>query len=488
MAIKGPLGFKLKFAYGIGQAGEGLKNAAFNTFLLFYYNQVLGLSGTMAGIAVGTAVIVDAFTDPIAGSLSDHWRSRLGRRHPFMYASILPLCVSFYFLFNPMVESEWGLFAWLVIFTNLTRTSMSLYHVPHIAMGAELSDDFVERSSVVGYRTFFSTFGSLVAAFAGFQLFFVESPEFPRGQLNEAAYAPFALFIAVLMAVTIFWSAWGTRSVIPFLPQPKGGKTISMSAVVLRVFADVKMALKRRAFRWLFIGVLIVFIMVGVDLALNIYVYTYFWELSSTDISYLVLAYPAGVMLGAFIAPMMHDRFGKKSGLLFGTGSWALWQIVPIVLRLMDYFPENGSSLLLPTLIVIRIIQGASTVQANVAFGSMVADVADEHELETHQRQEGIFFASVAFSAKAASGVGSIIAGFGLDIINWPRGAAIKSAADVPAETLVNLGIMYGPFVAGFGIVSVLCYLPYSLTRERHAEIMGILEKRRQAETVAKTG
>jgi Na+/melibiose symporter-like transporter len=261
-----------------------------------------------------------------------------------------------------------------------------------------------------------------------------------------------------------------------------------MSAVVLRVFADVKMALKRRAFRWLFIGVLIVFIMVGVDLALNIYVYTYFWELSSTDISYLVLAYPAGVMLGAFIAPMMHDRFGKKSGLLFGTGSWALWQIVPIVLRLMDYFPENGSSLLLPTLIVIRIIQGASTVQANVAFGSMVADVADEHELETHQRQEGIFFASVAFSAKAASGVGSIIAGFGLDIINWPRGAAIKSAADVPAETLVNLGIMYGPFVAGFGIVSVLCYLPYSLTRERHAEIMGILEKRRQAETVAKPG
>ena len=217
MAITGPLGFRLKFAYGLGQAGEGLKNAAFGTFLLFYYNQVLGISGTMAGLAVGTAVIVDAFTDPLAGSLSDHWKSKMGRRHPFMYASIIPLCVSFYFLFNPLVESDWGLFIWLIVFTNLTRTSMSLYHVPHIALGAELSDDFKERSSVVGYRTFFGTFGALIAVFAGFQLFFAASPEFKNGQLNAAAYAPYALFISVLMAITIFWSAWGTRSAIPFL-------------------------------------------------------------------------------------------------------------------------------------------------------------------------------------------------------------------------------------------------------------------------------
>lgn len=86
-----------------------------------------------------------------------------------------------------MVESKWALFAWLVVFTNLTRTSMSLYHVPHIAMGAELTDNFRERSSVVGYRTFMGTFGALIAVFAGFRLFFARSPEFANGQLNEAA-------------------------------------------------------------------------------------------------------------------------------------------------------------------------------------------------------------------------------------------------------------------------------------------------------------
>ncbi len=482
MAIKGPLGFRLKFAYGIGQAGEGLKNAAFGTFLLFYYNQVLGLPGTMAGIAVGTAVIVDAFTDPLAGSLSDHWNSKLGRRHPFMYASIIPLCISFYFLFNPMVESQWALFVWLVVFTNLARTSMSLYHVPHIALGAELSDDFRERSSVVGYRTFLGTFGGLVAVFGGFQLFFAASPEFANGQLNEAAYAPYALFVSVLMAITIFWSAWGTRSVIPFLPKVKASKRLSVADIIVRVLTDIKAAMRCGSFRWLFSGVLVVFIMVGVDGALNIYVYTYFWELTPSNIAFLFLGYPIGVMLGAFIAPMMHDRFGKKAGLIFGTGSWAFWQILPILLRLSDNFPENGSDLLLPLLILIRLIQGASTVQANVAYSSMVADVVDEHELETEQRQEGIFFAAVSFSAKAASGMGNIVAGFGLDIINWPRGVDVKTAADVPAETLMHLGILYGPIVAGFGIVSVLCYLPYSLTRQRHAEILETLEQRRIAE------
>ena len=128
--------FNLKFAFGAGQFAEGLKNGAFAMFLLFYYNQVLGLPGSMAGLAVGTAVLVDAVTDPLAGSISDHWHSRFGRRHPFMLASALPLGITFFFLFNPPELGEWGLVIWLVVFTNLCRTAMTIYHVPHLALGA----------------------------------------------------------------------------------------------------------------------------------------------------------------------------------------------------------------------------------------------------------------------------------------------------------------------------------------------------------------
>ena len=201
-----------------------------------------------------------------------------------MYASALPLAATFYLLFNPMVTSEWALFIWLVVFTNLTRTSMTLYHVPHIALGAEMTEDFVERTSVVGWRTFFGTFGALAAVFVGFWWFFVPTEEFANGQLNSAAYAPYAGIVSVLMAVTIFWSAWGTRSVIPFLPKPPPSVRLNIVGIVKRMLVDLAAAMSSGSFKWLFAGVLIVFVMVGVDDALNIYMCSYIWEITRGEI------------------------------------------------------------------------------------------------------------------------------------------------------------------------------------------------------------
>ena len=214
------LTFNTKFAYGVGQLAEGLKNSALNTFVLFYYNQVLGLSGTLAGLAVAIALIFDAVTDPLAGSISDNWRGRLGRRHPFMYASAIPLGLCFYLLFSPPGEmSEWGLFLWLTVTIVLTRASMTLYHVPHIALGAELSTDYQERSQIVSFRYVLSFLGFFLCYGLGFAWFFRDTPEFPNGQFNTAAYGPFALTLSLLMVLTIVWSAWGTQHRIPFCPR-----------------------------------------------------------------------------------------------------------------------------------------------------------------------------------------------------------------------------------------------------------------------------
>ena len=110
-----------KISYGIGQIAEGIKNNSFEFFLFFYYNQVLGLSGTLAGAAVAIALLADAISDPVAGSLSDSLHSRWGRRHPFMYASAAPLAVCFYLVFTPPAGlGETGLFASLCAFAILT--------------------------------------------------------------------------------------------------------------------------------------------------------------------------------------------------------------------------------------------------------------------------------------------------------------------------------------------------------------------------------
>lgn len=482
-----PLSAGTKVSYGIGQVAEGLKNTAMATFVLFYYNQVLGLSGTLAGLALGIALVFDALTDPVAGSISDNLRSRMGRRHPFIYASALPLGVAFFLMFYPpsSLLGEWGLFAWMTVTVVLTRAAMTLFHVPHIALGAELSDDYEERTTVVSYRYFCSTFGSLLVFVLGFGWFFADAR---GGQVAPQNYAPFALTLAVIMVASVLWTGWGTRHRIPYLRSPEPGPELPVRQVIARVFQDLGGALRNRSFRWLFGGVLILFVMVGVDSALNLYMFNYFWELPSSLTLWLFLALPLGALVGAPLTRVLHRYINKHTTVLLGTAWFAVLELMPVLLRLAGWFPDNGDPAVFWILLVVRFLMGVGAIQSTVSFNSMMADIADQHELETDRRQEGIFFGAISFSAKGTSGLGNLVAGIGLDVIAWPRGADVRSAADVAPETIVHLGILYGPLVAAFAVVAVWCLSHYDLTRERHAEIQRVLAERRRARAALGAG
>ena len=467
--------FSSKLAFGIGQFAEGLMNTALSAFVLFYYNQVLGLPGALAGAALFIALMFDAITDPMAGSLSDNHKSRLGRRHPFMYASALPLGLAFTGLFLPPGGlGDWGLFAWLVVFAILTRAAMTLYHVPHLALGAEMTENFSERTRVVAYRQFFSSAGTAAAWIVGLAWFFSEAK---GGRLAADNYPPYAITLAVLMVVTIWHSALGTQKEIPFLLDP--APTPAMNPF-RRVFFELREGFRNRSFAWLFGGVLVIYIMVGVNTVLDLYMFQYFWDLVSNEMLQLQMAYIFGMLIGAFLTVPLLRRTNKRFGVLIGTIVWASCQVLPVVMRLADSLPANGTAELVWTLTAFKFVQGLIVQQALIAFGSMMADVADEHELATGTRQEGIFFGAIAFSGKATSGFGSFLGGIGLDIIDWPRGAQIQTSADVPAATIADLGILYGPVVAGLSVIAVWCFLHYSLTRARHAEILRALDAQRR--------
>ena len=477
--IKPPLTRGIKLSYGVGQAAEGIKNAAFNVFVFFYYTQVLGLPTVYTGIAIGIALAVDSITDPLIGSLSDNWQGSNGRRHPFLYASILPLGLFFIGLFSPPELGEFALFLWLTVFSVGTRAMMTLYYVPHVSLGAELSDDFNERTEVVAYRYFFSYVGGILTFAIGFVVYF------PDTQFNVEAYAPFGITLSLLMMASILVTALGTRKRIPHLPASRiNREPVSVWGVLRKTLLEIRSALTNRSFRWLFSGVLIVFAMVGVDNALNLHMNTYFWELQGGGNLLFFAATPVGALLGTAIASTLTRWFDKKPSVIIGTLCWALCQVIPVVLRLLGWFPENGTAELLYSLIAIKFIQGLGVVQALIAFNSMVADVVDEHELITGMRQEGIFFSSVSFSKKMTSGIGTVAAGFALAFIDWPTGADVQTASDIGAETIAWLGLIYGPIVSGFALVSAYCYSKYGLNRQRHAEIveeLAILRKQRAA-------
>src|SRR5688572_16250112 len=151
------LGGLTKAAYGFGLAAEGVKQSAFSVFLLFFYQQIVGLDPALCGLALFISLCVDAVADPAIGVWSDGLRSRLGRRHPLMYAGIVPLALAYYAVFLPPAGlSQAMLFVWLLVFASIGRFAMALFVIPHQSLVPELTRNVGERTTLTSLRTVFA--------------------------------------------------------------------------------------------------------------------------------------------------------------------------------------------------------------------------------------------------------------------------------------------------------------------------------------------
>lgn len=472
-----PLPLPTRLAYGVGQLAEGAKNGAFEFFLFFYYTQVLGLAGTLAGAAMLIALVADAVSDPLVGSLSDSTRSRLGRRHPYLYASALPMAICFALLFRPPDGAgQLGLFLWLTAFSILTRFAMTLYFVPHMALGAELSRDYRERTTIVAFRAFFGLAGGLGAPIAGLAIWFRATAEQPLGQLDAAAYPGFGAALAVGMAAAIWLCAAGTHHRIPTLAQPAG---VSEAFSARRLLGEIRATLRSPSFRALFLGLVVFFVMRGVQTSLGLHMGTYFWRITSEQILQVSVGSGAGVVVGLPFWTLVARRLDKKPTFLIGVAGFSLLVLLPPCLHLLGAWPAPASPAYLASLVAASAVAAFFAAAGIVAAGSMMADVADEHELATGRRQEGVLFGAQSLAAKSASGLGHQIAGIGLDLIAFPAGAAPDA---VGAQQVLGLGLLAGPGVGGLAVVALVLLAGYRLDRRRHGEIAQALAARRAAE------
>ena len=463
-------------SYGFGQVSESVKNQGFNIFLLFYYNQVLHVSATGTSIALAIALIFDALTDPIAGSLSDKLRSRWGRRHPFILLAAFPLALTFYFLFNPPAGlNEFGYILWLTTFAILVRASMTFYHVPHLALGAELADNYDQRSTLYAFNTFFAFIGGVVFVPVSYRMFFPTTEQFNPALLNQEAYGPWAIFGGLVMFVAIFICVLGTRHEIPRLRAQRGISGARFG--VGRLLRELLEAFTNKSFRALFFGMILSTFIISVEAVFNPYMNFHFWGMTTEQLTYIPLGQLTGLCLSVLLAPMLTRVFDKRPTLI-GCAIVTIINInTPIVLMLMDppWFPGPGSTALL---IILIVSHGITALLAPVIFAtinSMFADIADEHELEVGERREGVIFSARSFANKASASFGLVFGGMLIDFVEFPRGAAM---GEVPEETVWQLGFIAGPATSIFTMLGLVLYLRYRIDRARHGEIVAELTRR----------
>ena len=451
------------------------KEWAFNTLLLLYYSQVLELSAMVVGIVLAVAIAVDAVSDPVVGSLSDNFKSRLGRRHPFILFSIIPTTISMFALFSPPEAlSTSGLTAWLFTWTIAIRLCFSFYGVPWGAIGAELSQDYEERTIIIAFRMGMGVYvGSLMIFFVFFPIF-PGSEEYPNGLLNRDHYPNFAFIVSSLMFFWMLLSSLGTLKEIKYLPQPTNKiPGITGRDAMFRIIES----LRNYNFRKLFFGTLLASAIMGTGAVFDTYMNVFFWEFPTEDMRWFSIAAMIGVTISLITIKPLQARFEKRdifiSCLLIGS----ILQIAKVAARFFEILPENGDPLLLQIFVVHGSMGSFFAFTFLIIFGSMMADIADEQERAKNLRQEGVFSGGITFSSKATSAFGTIIGGFLLEsVIQMPVGAV---AGEIEYATLVRMAVIDGIIMPVLMVIPVVLVWRYSLSREVVSSIQaGLREKR----------
>jgi GPH family glycoside/pentoside/hexuronide:cation symporter len=450
------LPLRTKLAFSAGSVEEAIVGAASMATMLFY-NQVLGLSAGLCGVVFLIASIVDGVSDPLIGAFSDRFKSRWGRRHPLMLFAAMPLAIAFYCLYQPPDGlTETGLFTWFLGFMVLMRTAKTFYTVPHAALGAELTEDYHERTSIFGYN---SVVGMIAGI--GFGLFillvvFPSTPEFSNGLLNESRYSLLAAFGAVIIVVSLFLCTFGTRDQIPYLHQPP-----PREIHFREYFGELWQLLCNRSYIAVCASWFVLSISIGILIVVSTYTYIYAFELSTEQLTIQRFVSLPGILIVLPLSVYLTKLLDKKRTLIYACLVTAFFMGSPLLLVAL-FGPLFVSYLVAPLLPIV--------------IDSQLADITDDHEHRTGHRSEGVVFSIRTFAMKATSGIGGLIGGFGLELIEFPEQAV---PGEVAQEALNGLLFMSGPLYWIIVVASIGFMAMYQLSERRHGEIVAELKVRR---------
>jgi GPH family glycoside/pentoside/hexuronide:cation symporter len=416
-----------------------------NLYLMKFSTDVLLIAPGAMGLIFGLSRIWDAVSDPLAGYLSDRTGTRMGRRRPWLLATIVPIVVIYLMMWSPPATLSGPLLlVWMSIGVFGFYTTMTMFTVPHASLGAELSTRYDERNRIFGIRQISFISGAFLALIAMAVIIGAERPRIAAPRV--------ALVASLITGCLILWAVVRVRERAEYQGR---GATSPLSA-----FRDVA---RNPHARLLFVVLLIEHLGVAAMTILTPYAAQYIVG-TPEKTPVFILCYMGASAATVPIWVRLAGRVGKRN----------LWCFSMTLTGLSFggmFLAQMGDVLLV---CVLAAFGGAGGGCGSVVGPSIQADVIDYDEYRTGERKEGAYFSTWSFVLKGSSGIMFLMTGLALQLSGFVPGVEQAEPARLAIRSL-------------FALVPLVCFLMgallltrFSLNREQHAEVRAALEARRK--------
>ncbi len=470
---QGYLSFWTKLAYGTGDWSLASFGTLRQVFYAIFLTDVVGLEPRLASFAALIGIVWDAVNDPIIGTISDRVRSRWGRRRPFLLLFSIPFGLSFVALWwAPPFQNQYLLAATVCLTFMLSDTLQTLVSIPFYSLTPELTSDYDERTSLSGYRMFFNLLASLATA--------VAAPAIVDAALAGGATQQQGYFIVSAL--------FGGLAVIPFFVifavVRERGNAADAAEPEIPFLQTLRTSWENIPFR--FATGLYMLNWITFDLvALALPFFLAYW-VSKGNLLQKALGLPLDsavfaclLITSVIVLPFwvwLARKIGKQRAYIIGMSFWA-------VVQLLIYSIQPGQ---VTYILVLAVLAGISVSTAHVLPDAIFPDVIEWDELRTGRRREGIYYGVKNFIRKLTGALAIFIA---LQTLGWfgyqspPVGATQFTQS---ASALQAIRFLIGPLGAFllFGAVAMAWFYP--LTRERHARVRAMLERKKERAVVKK--
>ncbi len=444
-----------KLAFGFGDVAGAVYAALYGFFMSAFLLDVAGLRPGAVGLILGSSVIIDAFTDPFIGSLSDRTKSRWGRKRPWLLFGAIPLGIAFFlhWLVPPLEGAM--LVGYYFVVSNLLRLAFTAVNIPYTALTPEMTRDFDERTQLNTYRFMFSIVGSIIAV--------VLHPILV--DLGGGGLAGYAMSAGIWMVVIII-ATLGCFAGTFELPatQPINPKSYNFIQRLQIVFSNKPYLMVT--------GIYLLSWLTLQFIQANLLLYTRYWLDAEDQFTIFVALIQIVAAIFLPIWTIASGKIGKKGVYLAGASIW-------IVTLIGLYFIQPGQANLL---MVASAFAGIGVSVAYLIPWSMVPDTIEHNELETGERQEGVFYGMFVFLQKLGLAAGLTFSNFALEAAGYVNAETIDGVqqfVEQPESVLSTLRIIVSLAPAVILALSIPIALMYPITRQRYDDIQAALAERK---------